>query len=70
MNTTFTVDVTGAKVGRVVRIKLGVSATEPAIPGAGFTKLTSAVFTAGEGHVYSFCVAADSTIDYYITVLG
>ncbi|UOR06729.1 hypothetical protein MUN82_06420 [Hymenobacter aerilatus] len=69
VNTTFTVDAVGARVGAVVRIRLGAGASEPTLPSSGFLKLTSATFTSGKAHIYSFCVAADGIIEYYIIVL-
>ena len=63
-NGTFTVDPSGAVPGVVVRVRLASGTSAPQLP-AGFTRWGGA-WDDTKTNLYSFCVAADSTIDYYI----
>ncbi len=68
-NGTFTVDTAGAVVGVVVRVRLGISASEPYLSGYNFKHLGNVKFVPGRAYLYSFCVALDNIVEYYLTPL-
>lgn len=63
---TYTLDASTKVVGVCVRVSLLVGTTAITIPTSGYQKMTTAIFDPAKENIYSFCVGANNTIQYYI----